>query len=113
MIKIFLTFITTIFLSASAFSQWKPNKPINIIVPWAAGGVTDQMIRITAGDLEAELGQKIIVLNQPGASGSIGTKNALEAPKDDFDNFLFKAAEKLRTTRPTAINLFSGCCLCS
>jgi tripartite-type tricarboxylate transporter receptor subunit TctC len=84
MIKICLTFITTIFLSTSAFSQWKPNKPINIIVPWAAGGVTDQMIRVTAGDLEAELGQKIIVLNQPGASGSIGTKNALEAPKDGY-----------------------------
>ena len=84
MIKICLTFITTIFLSASAFSQWKPNKPINIIVPWAAGGVTDQMIRVTAGDLEAELGQKIVVLNQPGASGSIGTKNALEAPKDGY-----------------------------
>ena len=84
MIKICLTFITTIFLSTSAFSQWKPNKPINIIVPWAAGGVTDQMIRVTAGDLEAELGQKIVVLNQPGASGSIGTKNALEAPKDGY-----------------------------
>ena len=74
MIKICLTFITTIFLATSAFSQWKPNKPINIIVPWAAGGVTDQMIRITAGDLEAELGQKIIVLNQPGASDLLELK---------------------------------------
>ena len=60
MIKICLTFIATIFLSASAFSQWKPNKPINIIVPWAAGGVTDQMIRVTAGDLEAELAKKLL-----------------------------------------------------
>ena len=71
-------------LSSAAVAQWKPNKPINIIVPWAAGGATDQMIRITAGDLEAALGQKIVVLNQPGASGSIGTKNALEAPKDGY-----------------------------
>src|SRR5687767_7699957 len=39
-------------LSSAAHAQWKPTKPINIIVPWAAGGATDQMIRITAGDLE-------------------------------------------------------------
>ncbi|MFN0160758.1 MAG: tripartite tricarboxylate transporter substrate binding protein [Burkholderiales bacterium] len=70
--------------AAPAFAQWKPNKPINVIVPWAAGGATDQMIRVTAGDLEAALGQKIVVLNQPGASGSIGTKNALEATKDGY-----------------------------
>ena len=71
-------------MTSAALAQWKPTKPINIIVPWAAGGATDQMIRITAGDLEAALGQKIVVLNQPGASGSIGTKNALEAPKDGY-----------------------------
>jgi tripartite-type tricarboxylate transporter receptor subunit TctC len=75
---------STLGLTSAAQAQWKPTKPINIIVPWAAGGATDQMIRITAGDLEAALGQKIVVLNQPGASGSIGTKNALEAPKDGY-----------------------------
>jgi len=72
-------------VSPVALAQnWKPTKPINVIVPWAAGGATDQMIRVTAGELEEALGQKIIVLNQPGASGSIGTKNALEAPKDGY-----------------------------
>jgi tripartite-type tricarboxylate transporter receptor subunit TctC len=77
--------LTGLTLSAAVQAQqWKPTKPINVIVPWAAGGATDQMIRITAGDLEAALGQKIVVLNQPGASGSIGTKNALEAPKDGY-----------------------------
>lgn len=64
--------------------QWKPSKPINLIVPWAAGGSTDQITRVTAGELEKVLGQKVIVVNQPGASGSIGTKNAWEAPKDGY-----------------------------
>src|SRR5262245_22159965 len=64
--------------------SWKPDRPINIIVPWAAGGSTDQMARIVASELEAELKQKFIVVNQPGASGSVGTKNALEAPKDGY-----------------------------
>ena len=76
--------IAGVTLTAAAQAPWKPTKPINIIVPWAAGGATDQMIRVTASDLEAALGQKIIVLNQPGASGSIGTKNALEAAKDGY-----------------------------
>lgn len=63
---------------------WKPDRPVTIIVPWAAGGSTDQMARIVASELEAELKQKFIVVNQPGASGSIGTKNAVEAPKDGY-----------------------------
>jgi tripartite-type tricarboxylate transporter receptor subunit TctC len=74
-------------LATAATAQdyaWKPDRPITIIVPWAAGGSTDQMARIVASELEAELKQKFIVVNQPGASGSIGTKNAAEAPKDGY-----------------------------
>jgi tripartite-type tricarboxylate transporter receptor subunit TctC len=63
---------------------WKPDRPVTIIVPWAAGGSTDQMARIVATELEAELKQKFIVVNQPGASGSVGTKNAVEAAKDGY-----------------------------
>ncbi len=72
------------FASLNAKAQWKPTKPITIIVPWAAGGSTDQVTRLTAAELEKPLGQKIVIVNQPGASGSIGTKNALEAAKDGY-----------------------------
>jgi tripartite-type tricarboxylate transporter receptor subunit TctC len=74
-------------LATAATAQeysWKPDRPVNIIVPWAAGGSTDQMARIVAAELEAELKQKFIVVNQPGASGSVGTKNALDAAKDGY-----------------------------
>ena len=71
-------------LPAAAQATWKPEKPITIIVPWAAGGSTDQVTRVTAAEIEKALGQKVVVVNQPGASGSIGTKNALEAPKDGY-----------------------------
>ena len=70
--------------SAMAQATWKPNKPINLIVPWAAGGSTDQITRIAAAEIEKTLGQKIVVVNQPGASGSIGSKNAWEAPRDGY-----------------------------
>jgi tripartite-type tricarboxylate transporter receptor subunit TctC len=82
-----------------AAAQWKPTKPINLIVPWAAGGSTDQITRVTAAELEKVLGQKIIIVNQPGASGSIGTKNAWEAPKDGY-TWAAGAAQDLGTYQP-------------
>ncbi|MGH8796724.1 MAG: Bug family tripartite tricarboxylate transporter substrate binding protein [Caldimonas sp.] len=71
-------------LAGGAYAQWKPTRPINLIVPWAAGGSTDQVTRVTAAELEKSLGQTIVIVNQPGASGSIGTKSALDAAKDGY-----------------------------
>lgn len=67
-----------------AAADWKPTKPVTVIVPWAAGGATDQVTRLAAAELEGGLGQKIVIVNQPGGAGSIGTKNAMEAPKDGY-----------------------------
>src|SRR3954471_2812831 len=64
--------------------NWKPTRPINLIVPWAAGGSTDQVTRVTAAELEKALGQTIVIVNQPGASGSIGSKSAWDAAKDGY-----------------------------
>ena len=64
--------------------SWKPDRPINIIVPWSAGGSTDQVTRVVAPILEEALGTDIVVVNQPGASGSTGTKSALDAPRDGY-----------------------------
>ena len=70
--------------AGSALAEWKPSKPIQIIVPWSAGGSTDQVTRVVAGELEDALGAKVVIVNQPGASGSIGTKSALDATKDGY-----------------------------
>jgi tripartite-type tricarboxylate transporter receptor subunit TctC len=71
--------------TGTAWAQnWKPTRPINLIVPWAPGGSTDQITRVTAAELEKALGQTIVVVNQPGASGSIGTKSAFDAPRDGY-----------------------------
>jgi tripartite-type tricarboxylate transporter receptor subunit TctC len=69
---------------AGQAQQWKPTRPINLIVPWAAGGSTDQVTRVAASEMEKALGQTIVIVNQPGASGSIGTKGALDAPRDGY-----------------------------
>ena len=81
---------------AAAQAQWKPSKPITIIVPWAAGGATDQVTRLAAAEIEPALGQKIVVVNQPGGAGSIGTKSAMEAPKDGY-TWTAGAAKQLGT----------------
>ena len=71
-------------VAGPAMAQWQPDKPINIIVPWSAGGSTDQVTRVVAPILEEALGTPVVVVNQPGASGSIGTKAALDAPRDGY-----------------------------
>jgi tripartite-type tricarboxylate transporter receptor subunit TctC len=70
-----------------AFGQdypWQPEQPITVIVPWAAGGSTDQVTRVVAGEIEEALGASVVIVNQPGASGSVGTKSAWDAPHDGY-----------------------------
>ncbi len=73
-----------LFTTAVVQAEWKPERPISLIVPWAAGGATDQTCRVLAGEMEKALGQKIPVINQPGGSGSIGMKNAFAAKHDGY-----------------------------
>ena len=63
---------------------WEPAKPITIIVPWGPGGSADQATRVLAGVIEEPVGQKVIVVNRPGAAGLLGTKNALDAIHDGY-----------------------------
>lgn len=64
--------------------SWQPNRPINLIVPWGAGGSTDRSARATAAIIEEQLGVSVVVVNQGGASGSLGTKAALDARRDGY-----------------------------
>ncbi|UCE30854.1 MAG: tripartite tricarboxylate transporter substrate binding protein [Burkholderiales bacterium] len=70
--------------AAAADYAWKPSQPITVVVPWGAGGATDQVTRVTAGVLETALGQKVVVVNTPGASGSIGKKKVWESARDGY-----------------------------
>ena len=76
--------LASIAVAGPALAQWQPDQPINIIVPWSAGGSTDQVTRVVAPILEEALGTPVVVVNQPGASGSIGTRAALDAPRDGY-----------------------------
>ena len=61
-----------------------PDHAIRMIVPFAAGGGTDVLARIIAQNLNSKWGQPIVVENQPGASGAIGTRAVMKAPPDGY-----------------------------
>jgi len=69
---------------AAVAQEWKPDRPINIIVPWGAGGATDQVTRVTAPILAEALGVDVVVVNQPGASGAVGTQEVLNKERDGY-----------------------------
>ena len=53
-----------------------PDRPLTLIVPFAAGGPTDVMARVVAESLSKVLGQSVIVENTPGAGGTVGGTRA-------------------------------------
>jgi tripartite-type tricarboxylate transporter receptor subunit TctC len=61
-----------------------PDRAIKMIVPFAAGGGTDVIARIIAQNLNAKWGQPVVVENQPGASGAIGTRAVMKAAPDGY-----------------------------
>jgi len=67
----------------SGAKEW-PTKPITLIVPWPAGGGADRAARFLAPRLSKLLSVPISVVNKPGASGIIGTLDAVKAPPDGY-----------------------------
>ena len=69
-------------LSAGALAQSFPAKPVTLIVPYPAGGVSDVIARTVNNTLGKQLGQPVIVENLGGASGSIAAQKMLSQPSD-------------------------------
>jgi tripartite-type tricarboxylate transporter receptor subunit TctC len=78
-----LAIFASIACSVPAWAEY-PEKPITMIVPWAAGGSTDQTARVLAKAAEASLGQPIVIINQPGASTTIGLAALASAKPDGY-----------------------------
>lgn len=77
-----LTLCSSVF-TVPAFAQW-PEKPITIIVPWAAGGNTDTVARLAAKGLQEELGVTVNVVNKTGGSGVVGHDAIKNAKPDGY-----------------------------
>ena len=66
----------------SALAQDWPSKPINLVVPFPAGGSNDVVARLVGESARKRLGQAVLVDNKPGANGSLGVETTLRAAKD-------------------------------
>jgi tripartite-type tricarboxylate transporter receptor subunit TctC len=72
----------------SLYAQNYPSKVITIVVPFAAGGPTDTVARLTAAPMSKTLKQQVIVENVGGAGGTIGANRVAKAPADGYTLFL-------------------------
>lgn len=79
-----------------------PDKPIKMIVPWAAGGDTDAIARLFGSVMEKQLGQTIVTVNVGGASGTVGAREVKNAPKDGYT--ILHIHDSIHTTYYTGVS---------
>src|SRR5215469_5959411 len=82
--RTFLTLIALSLLAAPAALAAYPDKPVRIVLPFAAGGVADITARIVAEKLSDKLGQRFVVENQAGAGGITAARTVISSPPDGY-----------------------------
>src|SRR6266550_502928 len=82
--RVICILVATTLVPLAANAQTYPNKPIRIIVPYAAGGAVDIVARTIGQPLAEALKQPVIVDNRPGASANIGMELAAKAAPDGY-----------------------------
>jgi tripartite-type tricarboxylate transporter receptor subunit TctC len=90
--------VTLLMATGMAQAAEFPSKPIDIIVPYKAGGTTDVMARILAKNIQEQLGQPIVVKNRSGGGGSIGASFMKNQPADGYT--LLVGASEISTWIP-------------
>jgi tripartite-type tricarboxylate transporter receptor subunit TctC len=70
-------------IASNAFAVY-PDRPVKLVVPWAAGGDTDNIFRPFAPLLQKHLGQTVVIANVGGASGTKGAKEVKDSPADGY-----------------------------
>lgn len=81
--KVLVASLATL-VTAGAFAQAYPNKPITIVVPFPPGGSTDNVARAIGPKMTAELGQSIVIENKAGATGAIGATAVKRSTADGY-----------------------------
>jgi tripartite-type tricarboxylate transporter receptor subunit TctC len=89
MMRIFTVAAAALLIAASASPSFAdyPDRPIQIIVPYTPGGTVDILARALGARLTAAWGQPVVVLNRPGAGGSLGADAAAKSAPDGYTLF--------------------------
>jgi len=91
--RVFVAIAFALAFAADALAAPYPTRNVEIIVSYGAGGSTDIVARIVAQALQERLGQSFIVVNRPGASGTIGIGQAMRATPDGYTLYVGYTAE--------------------
>ena len=81
---LFAAVLASVLSAGAVHAQSYPNRTIKLVVPFPAGGATDNAARLVAQRLQGSLGQSVIIENQGGAGGTIGTRQAAAAAPDGY-----------------------------
>lgn len=92
--KILSLVLATVVASSVHAADWKPDRPIKLTVPYAAGGSADLVARVLADKLQARLGQPVVIENKPGAGTVVGAASVAKAPADGY-NLLFATSSTM------------------
>jgi tripartite-type tricarboxylate transporter receptor subunit TctC len=89
-----------------------PTRPVQVVVPATAGGPVDTAVRMIAPALETALGQSVVLLNRPGASGTVGMHDVAAAEPNGYTigqgvNSIFTITRISGTTVPFTLDDFS------
>jgi tripartite-type tricarboxylate transporter receptor subunit TctC len=84
----FVAGLTVVDLSSSAFAQVWPERPVTVIVPFAAGGNTDGIARMAAERLSEIFDKQFLVENRPGAGGAIAAELVAKSQPDGYTLFI-------------------------
>src|SRR5207244_8163591 len=87
-----LTFILALGCAVAARAEKYPERPIRLIVPFAAGGTVDIVARIVGAKLADITGGKVVIDNRAGAGGVIGTEMMTQAPGDGYTLLIHSTA---------------------
>jgi tripartite-type tricarboxylate transporter receptor subunit TctC len=87
-------------LAASGVAAY-PDRPVKLIVPWAAGGDTDAIFRPFGQQFQKHLGQPVVIANVTGASGTAGAREAKSSPPDGYT--LYAVHDYIHSTYYTGV----------
>ena len=79
-----LAYVMSMVPSAASAADAYPSRPIRIVIPSGAGGITDILGRVIAQKLTDSLGQQVVIDNRPGASGIVGSQIVAKAAPDGY-----------------------------
>jgi tripartite-type tricarboxylate transporter receptor subunit TctC len=89
----FVAFALALLVSSAVLGQGYPNRPVKVVVPYAAGGLPDTMARLVGQKMGESTGQQLVIENRGGAGGIVGTTDVAKAAPDGYSLLVADVAQ--------------------